>query len=119
MASISNGWEEDETLKNDLKKYVQQRLQRCEILDFVTRDYPYYKWSIRTLDRRLRFFNIKYIDRGVSLEKARGAISIELNGPGRLLGYRAMHLKLRQKHHQGGGSFYNSSLLSHIIRSPL
>ena len=98
MASSSNVWEEDEALKNDLKRYIQQRLQRCEILDFVMKNYPYYKWSIRTLDRRLRFFNIKYIDRGVSLEEARDAISTELNGPGRLLGYRAMHLKLRQKH---------------------
>ena len=71
MASSSNNWEEDNTLMSDLKKYVQQGMQRNEILDFFTRDYPYYNWSLRTLDRRLRFFNIYYIDKDVSLQEAR------------------------------------------------
>ena len=98
MASSSNNWEEDNTLMSDLKKYVQQGMQRNEILDFVTRDYPYYNWSLRTLDRRLRFFNIYYIDKDVSLQEARLVVQNELHGPGQLLGYRALHLKLRQKY---------------------
>ena len=96
--TTNSAWQEDERLKEKLEKYVQQQMQRNEILDFVSRDYPQHSWSLRTLDKRLRFFDIFYIDKEVSLEEARNAISKELNGPGQLLGYRAMHLKLRQKY---------------------
>ena len=98
MAGSSNDWEADVELKNDLASYVTRGFQRKEILDYMLRDFPYYKWSIRTLDRRLRYFQIFYNDKNVTLEAAREAVCKELNGPGRLLGYRAMHLKLRQKH---------------------
>ena len=40
----------DKLASDDLKKYVQQSLQQKEILDFVSRDYPIYKWSLRTLE---------------------------------------------------------------------
>ena len=91
-------WKYDSKLKNDLRKYVQQRLQRNEILDFMTRDYPHYKWSRRSLDRRLSHFEIRYIDGNVPVEAARQAVIQELDGPGKLLGYRAMTHKLRQKY---------------------
>lgn len=91
-------WQDDGELSDTLKKYVEQQLQRNEILDFVSREFDQYDWSLRSLDRRLRFFNINYIDRNVTVQEAREAISKELNGPGKLLGYRAMHLKLRQKY---------------------
>lgn len=51
-------WEDDENLKQDLAMYVRQGLKRDEIINFLNRDYSCYKWSIRTLDRRLRYFDI-------------------------------------------------------------
>ena len=50
MARIRNkNWLEDDDLKADLKRYVRERLSRSEILDFVSRDYSIYAWSIRTI----------------------------------------------------------------------
>jgi len=97
-AAGSNDWQIEQALKNDLNKYVRQGMQRLEILDYAKRGYPYHNWSLRTLDRRLRFYDIYYIDQNIPLEHARHAIQTELNGPGKLLGYRAMQLKLRQKY---------------------
>ena len=91
-------WQEDIKLKEDLKKYVSQGLQRKEILNFLRRDFPAYPWSIPTLDRRLRHFDIYYTDRTVTIETVTDAVGKELDGPGQLLGYRAMHQKLRQEH---------------------
>ena len=91
-------WIDNNKLKDDLQKYVKQNVQRHEILDFIKNDYSEYKWSLRTLDRRLRQFDIYYIDTSVTVEDARNAVQKELDGPGSLLGYRAMHLKLRQKY---------------------
>ena len=54
-------WKENLTLKACLVKYVEERMQRTEILYFMQRDYPNYKWSLRSLDRRLGYFDIKYI----------------------------------------------------------
>ena len=44
-----------------------------------------YTWSMSTLARRLKYFYIYYIDSNV------GAVKKELEGPGKLLGYRAMN----------------------------
>jgi len=98
MAGYDTDWKDDEKLENDLKSYLCQGLQRTEMLDFVKRDYPCYRWSIRTLDRRLRHFDLYYIDKTISVEDAQNIVKDELNGPGKLLGYRAMCLKLRQKY---------------------
>lgn len=68
------------------------------MLDFLKRDFPQYAWSIPTLDRRLRHFNIKYTDTNVSVDEVRVAVSEELRGRGNPLGYRAMHKKVRQEH---------------------
>ena len=92
------GWDNDKALEDDLRKYVRENLKRQEILSFVTRDYSQYPWSIRSLDRRLRHFNIRYIDRNVDIEHVKAAVQEELNGPGKLLGYRPMHQKIRQVH---------------------
>ena len=40
----------DSKLKNNPSKYVQQHLQRNEIVDFMTRDYSHHKWSLHSLD---------------------------------------------------------------------
>ena len=70
-------WESDGELQGKLSKYVTKGLQRNEILSYMLRDFPQYSWSIRTLDRRMRYFNIFYHDKNVP--------------------YRAMHLKIKQK----------------------
>jgi hypothetical protein len=51
MAGIfrSNAWQEDEELKEKLSAYVNQGIQRSEILDFMKRDFNQYSWSPRTL----------------------------------------------------------------------
>ena len=91
-------WTDDDQLKDAMAKYVQQGLQRKEVLDFLERDFPQYPWSMRTLDRRLRRFNIYYNDEDVSVGDVMEAVDEELQGPGKLLGYRAMHKKIRQQH---------------------
>ena len=56
MAAVA--WEGDNALKESLLKLVEQGLKRTEILCFAKRDFAQYAWSMRTLDRRLRHFNI-------------------------------------------------------------
>ena len=51
-------WTDDDNLKEVWTKYVQQGLQRSEALDFLRREFPQYAWSMCSLDRRLRHFNI-------------------------------------------------------------
>ena len=100
MAYIRNThWKEDDILKSDLKKYVKEDL-RTEILDFMKRDFSQYAWSLSSLDRRMRYFDIHYTDNiiNVTVEQIRDAVKKEVDGPGKLLGYRAMQKTLRQEH---------------------
>ena len=46
-----------------------------------------------TLSRRLRYFDIKYINYETTLNAVTDAVSKELKGPGRCLGYRASNQK--------------------------
>ena len=85
-------------LKIEMENYVREGLQRSELLSFLERDFSNYKWSIHSLDRRLRFFEIYYNDKNVPVEDVVDAVQKELDGPGALLGYRAMHRKIRQEH---------------------
>jgi hypothetical protein len=99
VARIRNkDWLEDAFLKEEMKRYVGQGLRRKEILDYLTRDFPQYAWSFRSLDRRLREFNIFFTDREVSVDQVKEAVQKEIQGPGQLLGYRAMQNKIRQVH---------------------
>ena len=92
-------WQNDEAVRSDLLKYVRQNLQRNEILDFVKLDYPIYAWSLRSLGRQLQFFGIKYTDYEVDLVAVKSAVKKEfIQGPGKLLGYRAMQQKVRELH---------------------
>jgi hypothetical protein len=68
------------------------------MLDFLRKDFLQYAWSIPTLDRRLQYFDIRYVDSNVTVDDVRDAVSKELSGHGKLLGYRAMHKKIRQEH---------------------
>lgn len=92
----NSDWEDDEQLKSDLQRYVKQNLRRREILDF--RDFPEYAWSLGTLSRRLVFFGIQYIKYDTDIEEVETAVREEIEGPGQLLGYCAMHKKLREQH---------------------
>ena len=94
----NSDWEDDEQLKSDLQRYVKQNLRRREILDFVRRDFPEYAWSLGTLSRRLAFFGIQYIKYNTDIEEVETAVCEEIEGPGQLLSYRAMHKKLREQH---------------------
>ena len=69
-----------------------------EILDFLKRDFPDYSWSLASLSRRVKYFDIKYTDYSTTVEQVRAAFQEENNGPGQLLGYRAMHKQIREKH---------------------
>jgi hypothetical protein len=86
MARIRNSeWEDDCELKDDLQKYVSKNLKREEILDFVKRDYSNYSWSLGTLSRRLKHFNIKYINHVFAVEAVETAVRQELDGQGSCL----------------------------------
>ena len=96
MASVGD-WKADQSLLEDLAKFVEANFKRTEILDFVKRDYSQYTWSLRTLTRRLAFFKISYIDYGANIDNLREIVQRELvDGPGAFLGYRALHKKVRE-----------------------
>ena len=66
------------------------------MLDFLTRDFSLYAWSLRMLDRRFRHFSIFFNDGAVKVDHVMKAFETERNGPEKLSGYRAMHKKIRQ-----------------------
>ena len=59
-----------------------QGLKRDEILDFVSKKYPLYSWSLRTLCRRLHYFDIKYINYEIELDDLEESVREEMNRPG-------------------------------------
>ena len=91
-------WRSDAKLREDMGTYVSRGLRREEILDFLVRDFPQYAWSLRTLDRRLREFDIHFSDSRISVDEVKEGVKNGLDGPGCLLGYRAMQNKLRQEY---------------------
>ena len=64
----------------------------------MQRDFREHNWSFCTLDRRLRYFNIYKADKNVSLEEVQQVVLEEISGPGHLLGYLGMHVKIREYH---------------------
>ena len=99
MAEARNGnidWKDDIDLKNDLAKFVRVNLRKLEILDFMRKDYPMYAWSLRSLARRMQYFGIQFTDHDVEVNEVDDAVKKEISGPGKLLGYRAMHKKIRE-----------------------
>ena len=92
----NNDWINDVALEQDLRDCVRRRnLKRKEILGFMKRDYEQY--CTATLNRRLHFY-INYIHHETSLETVQAAAQKELNGPGKLLGDRALNQKLIMQH---------------------
>ena len=99
MAYFRNSsWLKDGELKEEMLRYVREGYQRTEMLDFLRRDFPQHAWSIRTLDRRIQAFNIKCTDVDMTVDQVKSAVQKELDGPGQLLGYQAIHKKVRQVH---------------------
>jgi hypothetical protein len=47
----------------------------------------------------LAHFDIKYVCYDIDLKEVENAVREETEGPGQLLGYRAMQRKLREQHH--------------------
>ena len=96
-ARIRNSeWEDDIELMNDLKENVSRNLRQSEIVDLMKVKYPMYSWSLRTLSRRLHHFGIRYTDYSVDIDEVKEAVEKEMKGPGRLLGYRSLHKKVRE-----------------------
>eukprot|EP00794_Sanderia_malayensis_P021019 gene21019-23072_t len=98
MAGRSDLWKVDEKMRENLEDCNSQGIHRQDMLDYMKRDYPQYNWSFRTLCRRLNFFKIAKTDYFVTTQQVKEAVGVELKGPGRQLGYRAMHQKIRQMH---------------------
>jgi len=61
---------------------------KIKILSFVIRDYSCYTWNIRSLSLLVSFSNS---DKDITVDDVRKAIAEEMDGPGKLLGYRTMH----------------------------
>ncbi|XP_066922251.1 uncharacterized protein [Clytia hemisphaerica] len=95
---MNTNWKYDDLLKGKLELYVAQCLKRTEIVELMKKEFGNYPWSLSTLTRRFNHFGIRYTDTEVPVESVREAVSTELRGPGQLLGYRAMHKKLRVVH---------------------
>ena len=96
MASLGDiSWCEDLRLQEDSRNYVGQKMKQKEMLDFLKRDFPTYAWSIPTLDGRLRYFNVFYTDRNVTLDKVKEAVGKELEDPVNVLKLRAMTRNLK------------------------
>ena len=90
----TKSWADDQSLEESLRNHNRQGLQ-METLSFMVRDFGEYAWSLRSLDRRLSYFNIHRNDKSVLVENVKSAINKELMGPGQLLGNCAMHLKIK------------------------
>ena len=91
-----DSWKGNDDLKTDLCDFTRRNFKRLEMLDFLKKKYPTFSWSLRTLARRLKYFDSKYVRHDVDLGHVEEAIQKEMNGPGRLLGYRSLHKKLRE-----------------------
>ena len=94
----NSDWEDDNDLNKDLAKFVSLNLKRMEIVDFLRKDYPMYAWSLRSLARRMQYFGIQFTDYDVEVNDVEAAVEKEISGPGKLLGYRAMHKKKYERY---------------------
>ena len=99
MAVLGNDtWRDNNQLSQDLENYVKQNLKGEEILDYVLSKYPNYAWSLQTSCHRLNYFNTSYQDYDTNLNYLHQVVEEKIKGPGKLLGYRALHKKIREIH---------------------
>jgi hypothetical protein len=61
-----------------------------ELLDFVERDYSQYGWTLQLVNRKLRHFDIYYMDNNVTADQMIDAVE-KVSGPGKLLSYICAH----------------------------
>ena len=54
----------------------------------------------------MRHFDIRYTNTDVTVEEDKSAVRKGLDGPGKCLGYRAMHSKIRQEYPKRMGRWY-------------
>ena len=94
----NNEWTEDNELQKFIRCMVARNFRRAEILDFLQRDFSQYAWSLGTLSRRMKHFGIKFVDYDTTVDQVREAFNAEKDGPGQLLGYRAMHKRIREQY---------------------
>ena len=80
----NDSWKEDLNLRQKLKDYVTEGLCCEEILDFMLRDFDCCAWSIRTLQRHLRYLDVRCTDTDVAVDEVEEAVTQEMEGPGRL-----------------------------------
>ena len=78
IRSKMDSWKGDSDLRTDLNDFVRKNFTRLEMLDFLEKKYPTYSWSLRTLARRLRYFDIKYVRDDVDLGQVEEAIRKEM-----------------------------------------
>ena len=91
-------WLEDVELENELRKHVSRNLRQSEIVDLMRVKFPMYSWSLRTLSCRLHHFGITFTDYSVDVDNIKEVVEKEMKGPGKLLGYRSLHKKVRKVH---------------------
>ena len=92
-------WINDKYLKDTLEKLFGANLKQTKIFDYVQRRFPEYTWSLYTLDRRPRYFNIYKTDKNVSVEEVQHVFLEEISGPGHPFRYHAILVQRRQYHH--------------------
>ena len=107
--NTNDDWKGDNQLEQDLGEFVSQNLKQAEILDFMQQKFPQYHWSIATLDRHLRYFAIHSINYNIPLAEVCDGVKKELDGLGRLLGYRAMNHKFKTE--------YNVQVPRHLVHN--
>ena len=98
VSIYNSSWKDDLYLMQQLKEHNLKGMRLQEILSYMKCDFSHYSWSLITLNRRLRFFNIYRHDKNVTVDEVTEAIKKECKGPGQLFGYRAMYHKIRQVH---------------------
>ena len=60
----------------------------------MQRDFLEYTWSLPTLGRRLRYFNINKTHKNIPIEVVQRIVLEEISGPVLLSGYCAIHATL-------------------------
>lgn len=80
---MSSNWMDDILLEERMVQLNLTTMRRCEMLDFLKKEFPHYPWSGRTLRRRLQYFNLKkcvYTNEDVQMAEV--YLRKELDGPG-------------------------------------
>ena len=93
-----SSWKDNLYLMQQLKQQNSKGMHLQDILSYLKHDFSHYSWSLITLNRRLRFFNIYRHNKNITADKVTVAVKKECEGPEQLLSYRAMYHKVRQVH---------------------